>query len=205
MEAFKHSLPRVDSYIRILHALPKAPNVDVYVNGSLIASNMAFGKISDYNRLTPGDYKIQLFTTGTYDKPLITQTIQLAPNASYTISVVSLSNSIYLFKLKDDNIPLTKDPAFLRFINLSYNAPLVSLALPNSDVLFNGAEYLETTGYYQLSSGIYNFQILFTTSKIPSKFIKNITLNSSNFYTIYLLGLFNDKPPLGYLLVTDRI
>ena len=205
MEQFSKSLPRVDTSVRIIHAVPNAPNVDVYVNGSLLTSNLAFGKISKYITLTSGEYEFQLFVTGTYDKPLLSQTIPLIANANYTVSIVTLANNLFLFRLKYDNIPLNKSQAFLRFINLSSNAPLLSLSLPNGIVLFNGAEYLETTGYYQLSSGIYNFEVLLGSSEITTKYIKNITLDGGKLYTIYIIGLFNGKPPLGYLLVDDLI
>ena len=141
MEQFSKSLPRVDTSVRVLHAVPNAPNVDVYLNGSLLTSNLAFGKISKYTIFSPGEYEFQLFPTGTYDKPLLSQTIQLIANANYTVSIVTLSNDLYLFRLKDDNIPATKSQAFLRFINLSSNAPLLGLALPNGVTLFIQAEY----------------------------------------------------------------
>ncbi|MCE9656364.1 DUF4397 domain-containing protein [Clostridium celatum] len=205
MNDFLSSLPRVNSNIRILHAVAKAPNIDLYVNGSLIVSNLAFGKISNYTLLTPGEYEFQIYKAGTYDTPILTQNVDLVPNANYTISIVTLSNNLFLFKLKDDNVPVIKTLAFLRFINLSPNAPLLSLSLPNGTVLFNGAEYLETTGYYQVSSGIYNFEVLLGSSEVTAKYIKNLTLDGNKFYTIYIIGLFNDKPPLGYLFVEDLI
>ena len=87
-------------------------------------------KYTKYTVLSPGEYEFQLFRAGTYDKPLLTQTVQLIANANYTVSIVTLANALYLFRLKDDNVPVTKSQAFLRFINLSSNAPLLSLALP---------------------------------------------------------------------------
>ena len=205
MEQFSKSLPQIEPSVRILHAVPNAPNVDVYLNGSLITSNLAFGKISEYSQLLSGEYEFQLFKAGTYVKPLLSQNIQLIANANYTVSIVTLSNNLYLFRLKDDNVPINKSKSFLRFINLSSNAPLLSLALPNSVTLFNEVEYLESTGYYQLSPGIYNFKVLLGSSQITTKYIKNITLDGGNFYTIYIIGLFNDKPPIGYLFVYDAI
>ena len=205
MEQFSRSLPRIEPSVRILHAVPNAPNVDVYVNGNLIANNLEFGKISEYSTLSPSEYEFQLFPSGTYDKPLLSQNVQLIANANYTVSIVTLANNLYLFRLKDDNVPFTKSQALLRFINLSSNSPLLSLALPTGIALFNEAEYLETTGYYQLSSGIYNFEVLLGSSEISTKYIKNITLNGGKFYTIYIIGLFKDKPPLGYLFVEDAI
>lgn len=153
MEQFSKSLPRIETSVRILHAVPNAPNVDIYLNGSLIASNLAFGKISEYMQISPGEYEFQLYPTGTYDKPLLSQNIQLISNSNYTVSIVTLANNLFLFRLKDDNVPSSKSQSLLRFINLSSNAPLLSLALPNGVTLFNEAEYLETTGYYQLSPG----------------------------------------------------
>ena len=205
MEQFSKSLPPIEPSIRILHAVPTAPNVDVYLNGSLITSNLAFGKISKYSQLSSGEYEFQLFKAGTYVKPLLSQNIQLIANANYTVSIVTLANALYLFRLKDDNVPVTKSQAFLRFINLSSNAPLLSLALPNGVTLFNEAEYLETTSYYQLSPGIYNFEVLFASSDVTAKYIKNITLVGGKFYTIYILGVFNGKPVIGYLLTEDLI
>lgn len=205
MEQFSKSLPRIETSVRILHAVPNAPNVDIYLNGSLIASNLAFGKISEYMQISPGEYEFQLYPTGTYDKPLLSQNIQLISNSNYTAAIVTLANNLFLFRLKDDNVPSSKSQSLLRFINLSSNAPLLSLALPNGVTLFNEAEYLETTGYYQLSPGIYNFEILLGSSQITTKYINNITLDGGKFYTIYIIGLFNDKPPLGYLFVDDAI
>lgn len=203
METIKSSLPNVNSHIRILHAFPKAPNIDVYANGLLIAKDIAFSKSSKYFSLTPNNYEIQIYKSGFYDTPLYSQTISLNGSQSYTICVVPLSDEIYFLILKDGNVPATPTPSFLRFINLSPNSPLLSLSLPNNIILFNSVEYLETTEYYKLSSGIYNFEVTIASDEFISKYIKNVTLDNGNFYTIYVIGLFRDEPKLGYLLLQD--
>lgn len=201
METMKSN---VNSNIRVLHALPKAPNVDFYGNGLLIAKDIAFSKISQYLSLTPGTYKFQIFKTGFYDIPLYTQTLTLRGGDYFTISIVSLGGQTYFFILRDDNSQASKPPSFLRFINLSPNSPLLSLSLPNSNSpLFNAVEYLETTNYCKLSSGIYNFQVNIASDQIITKFIRNITLDNKKLYTIYIIGLFNSDPRLGYLFVQD--
>ena len=137
------------------------------------------------------------------DTPLLSQDINTIHGSNYTISVVTLQDNLYLFRLKDDNVPSTKIYTFLRFINLSPNSPLLILSLPNNIELFNSVEYLETTGYYMLSSGIYNLQVTVASDQSITKYIKNISLYNGNFYTIYIIGLFNDTPQLGYLLTVD--
>lgn len=203
MNILNRNLPILDSNIRILHAVPTAGAVDIYANGNLINPSISFGSISEYKELSPGSYEFQIFKAGTYDNPLLTQDLTIFPNSNYTISVVTLQGNLYLLRLKDDNVPSTKISTFLRFINLSPNAPLLSLSLPNNIELFNSVEYVETTGYYMLSSGIYNLQVTIASTDIISKYIKNISFDNGKFYTIYIIGLFNDKPPLGYLLTID--
>lgn len=195
--------PDVNSSVRMLHAVPNAPNVDVYANGSLIVSNLSFSSISNYLNLSPGTYEVQLYRAGFYDTPLVTQNIQLAPSANYTISIVMLGG-LSLFRLRDASIAVSPDSTYLRFMNLSQTAPLLNLTLPNGNLLFPSVEYLETTGYYTTSPGIYNFVVEFSGATAMSKNIKNLTLDGGKLYTIYMLGIFNSKPPLGYLFVEDE-
>ena len=159
MSLFNRNAPVTDSNIRILHAVPTANPIDIYAIGHLIASNVSFGKLTKYSPLPAGTSKFHRFDEGTYDTPLLSQDITTIHGSNYTISVVTLQDNLYLFRLKDDNVPSTKISTFLRFINLSPNSPLLSLSLPNNIELFNSVEYLETTCYYMLSSGIYNLQV----------------------------------------------
>ena len=89
-------------------------------------------------------------------------------------------------------------------MNLSQTAPLLNLNLPNGIQLFNSVEYLETTGYYTTSPGIYNFTVEASGGTAINKNIKNLTLEGGKLYTIYILGVFEGEPPLGYLFVEDR-
>lgn len=203
MTYIRVNTPDVNSSIRILHAIPNAPNVDVYANGNLIVSNLSFSSISKYLELAPGTYELQLYRSGFYDTPLATSSVQLAPSVNYTVSAVTL-NGIFLFKLRDAAIAVSPDSTYIRFMNLSKTAPLLNLNLPNGTQLFNSVEYLETTGYYTTSPGIYNFVVEISGGTVVNKNIKNLTLEGGKLYTIYVLGVFNGKPQLGSLFVEDE-
>ena len=203
MTYLRVNAPNVNSGFRVLHAVPNAPNVDVYANGSLLVSNLSFSSISTYLSLTPGTYELQIYRSGFYDTPLATQNVQLAPSANYTISVVTLGG-LFLFKLRDAPIAVSPDSSYLRFMNLSQTAPLLNLNLPNGTQLFNSVEYLETTGYYTTSPGIYNFVVEFSGGTAVNKNLKDLTLEGGKLYTIYVIGVFDGKPPLGYLFVEDE-
>lgn len=203
MNLFRATLPDLQCSIRILHALPKTGPIDAYANGEPIAKGLSFGKYSPYLQLDSGSYEIQLYPAGLYDKPILTQTIDLVPRSASTISVVTLDDTISLFILNDSNSGHNIANSFVRFINLSPNSPLLTLALSNASPIFTNVEYVETTGYYPLSPGIYNFRVTLATTESISKFISELRLVNGHFYTIYIIGLFNDTPQLGYLVLSD--
>ena len=200
---FRQNLPDLQSKIRLLHAVPSAPAVDIYFDGMPLAQNLAFSDITCYENISTGSHEIQLFKTGTYDQPLITSDIEILPNTSMTVSIVTLGGGLDTFILNDANEKDSIADTFLRFIHLSPNSPLMSLSLPNNNTLFGNVEYLETTGYYPLSPAIYDFMISFSAIAGLYKYINDETLSNGRFYTIYIIGLLNKRPTLGYLLVED--
>ena len=200
---FRNNLPNLQSKIRFIHAVPSAPNVDIYLSGMLMGRDLAFSDITCYENIAPGNYEVQLYRSGSYDKPLITRNIDILPNSSSTVNVVTLGGGISIFTLNDANVEGNITNCFLRFIHLSPNAPLISLSLSNDAILFGNVEYLETTGYYPLSPAIYDFRVSFSSLSGLYKYINDKKLENGRFYTIYIIGLLNRNPKLGYLLVED--
>ena len=203
MYMFKNSLPRLDGKIRFLHAVPNAPNVDVYANEKLVYSNLPFGKITDYLSIAPGTYNIKIFKAGTTDNNLFSDSVDIVPNSISTAAVTSQNNQIKYFIINDSHIRESNPKlSSVRFINLSANAPLLSLSLPNDNTLFNQASYLETNNYYPMSPGIYDFMVSSSEGNF-SKYISDVNLTKNLFVTIYIIGVYKSSPPLGYVLVKD--
>lgn len=200
---FRQNLPNLNSKIRVLNAIPSAPSLDIYINGELIGSGVVFSDITCYESIPPGDYEIEVYISGTYDNPLFVKSIDILPDTSSTVNIVTLDGNIDILILNDANILGEVTSCFLRFIHLSPNTPLLSLSLPNDITLFGNVEYLETTGYYPLSSAIYNFKLSFSALSGLEKYINQVRLDNGKFYTIYIIGLLNKEIPIGYLLVED--
>lgn len=200
---FRENLPNLQSKIRFLHGAPSSQAVDVYLNGIIMGKDLSFSEITCYENISPGSHEIQLYKAGTYDKPLKTSKIDILPNTASTVNIITLGGELDIFTLNDASSKDKLTSCFLRFIHLSPNAPLMSLSLPNDITLFGNVEYLETTGYYPLSPGIYDFKISFPSLSALYKFISNKKLENGKFYTIFIIGLLNNQPALGYLLVED--
>lgn len=202
---FRESLPDLKSSIRFLHAGAGADAIDIYSNGSPIATSLSFGKITPFQNVTPGRYDIQIFKAGTYDTPLFTDKLEIIPNAILTLGVVLLESTLTLSVLKDITPSKIPTLSFLRFINYSPDSPLLTLSLPNGDILFNGAEYLETTGFYPLSAGLYNFLMTASSDANFRKFINNVNLKENTSHTIFIIGLNEGEPKIGYLITNDTV
>ena len=63
--------------------------------------------------------------------------------------------------------------------------------------------YLETTGYYPLSPGIYNFTLSLSGATSISRTLSNVSLIPGEFETLYVVGVLNGEPEVGYILTRD--
>jgi hypothetical protein len=53
-----------NAFVRVVHASPDAPAVDVYVDGNKALSNVPFFTASDYLPLPAGEHRFQVTPTG---------------------------------------------------------------------------------------------------------------------------------------------
>ena len=71
--------------VRVVHASPDAPAVDIWVDGSIAFSNAPFKGITDYASLAAGTYNVQVSPTGATEPIVIDYrdyTVLLPPPAS---------------------------------------------------------------------------------------------------------------------------
>lgn len=199
------SLPKLTCQLRILHAAAGAPSVDIYANGKMIIDNLSFSDISKYITVEPDNYKIEVYESGKKDNPISSEDIVLLPQTYSTTSLILDEGSLVSFTLIDGKSTNNPRASNLRFINLSTDSNLISLKMPNGKTLFNDVEYLETTNYYELNADNYDFilSIKESSNYSTNKIINNLQLNSDKFYTLYIIGLVDGNPQLGYLLTID--
>lgn len=190
-------------YARFFHAAPNAPAVDIYANDILVAKNLSFAHITDYKELSTGEYTISIFKTGDKSKILSTSKISILNNSILTVSAIILESNIETLILKDTMASTNKKLAFIRFINFSPDSGLLTLSLPNGTTLFNGVEYLETTGYYSLSAGVYDFLVESSSSPANQKYIRQLKLDENTYHTIFIIGLVDTNPRIGSFITKD--
>lgn len=187
------------SLVRVFHAAPQAPNVDVYVNDQMVFSNLAFGDFTRYVYLDEGEYNVSVYLAGQKDRPVINQMVDVPSQQIFTIAATGNLDNLGLLVIPDK---VSKSPSqnysSVRVIHLSPNAPGVDI-LVDGDTLFEDISFGEGTDYVGLNPGTYNVNVVLNTDKsvvLPLK----VTLNPDKIYTIYIIG---NPPTLQAVQVVD--
>lgn len=191
------------SYIRILHAVPNAPNVDIYANDMMIAKNLPYEKFTEYLEVPSGPYDIKVFPTGETNNYVLDADLTIPPNTISTIAAIGLLPDIDLYPILDPIQEIVPGKACVRFAHLSPNAPAVDITLPNGTIIFDNVEYREVTDYECISPGRIAIQARVAGTDQVVLNVPRIRLQPNRFYTIYAVGLVGETPPLQVLIPLD--
>lgn len=188
------------SYLRILHASPGMPAVDIYAGSVLLAENLGYRSHTDYLPLLPGEYVIRIFPTGRSTTPALTSRVSIPANTTMTAAFEERLPNLTLFFFPE---PVPTRQALIRFTHLSPNAPRVDVTLSDGTVLFHHIGYGEQSLYTPMERGIYTFQVRATDTQTVILSASDIDLRKQNYYTLFATGLVGGVPPLQALLLQD--
>ena len=146
--------------VRVLHASPDAPAVDIYLDGAEVLSDVPFGVISDYLAIPAGDHQVQVVAAGTMpaDGTVIDATLGFAADTMTTVAATNALASIEAQVIADDPMP-TAEGALVRIVHLSADAPAVDIAPDGAEALISGLAYPDNTGYVALPAGAYDLEV----------------------------------------------
>lgn len=202
MEYLETRMPEL-SYLRIFHASPDAPAVDVYINRRLAAKNLKYKSFTPYLGLIPGNYFVQIFAAGTTANPVITSSINIPEKSIYTAAAINELPNIQLYIIADPPVSPLANMTRVRFVHLSPNAPAVDFTLSNGTEIFSDVSYKEITNYKSFMQGRYTFQLRIAGSDTVVLNVPNVVLRPARNLTAYAVGLAGLNPPLQMLIVMD--
>jgi hypothetical protein len=195
-----------DALVRVVHASPDAPAVDVYVDGTLALENLAFGSASDYVPLPAGEHQVQVAATGTEAaQAVIDAMVTLEAGKAYEVAAVGNVASIEPLVLEVDLSPLAEGKARVRAVHASPDAPAVDVAVTGGPVLFTNATFPAGTDYAEVDAATYDLEIRPTGTTDVALAVPGVAVEAGKIYDIFAIGLVGDGTLAALPLVADAM
>jgi hypothetical protein len=180
------------TFVRLLHAVPDAPAVDIFVDGDRVAAGVVFGDLSAFLPIDPGTYDVAVNVAGT-DTSVISDTVTLEDGKRYTLAVIGrLADgpegvSIALFEERRRS--LTAGSSSLQVVNL---APDVA----SFDLVRNGAPLISALGFgaagnTELPAGVHSVSMRMDNG---TELGGTVTTTAEASATLFVVGLNGAAP-----------
>lgn len=190
------------SNIRILHASPDAPAVDVLANDISLAQNLSYRDFTEYLQVAPGTYNFQVYPAGNRTNPIVTTDVNILPETIATVAVVGRLSDLALQLIPEPKEALPPGQLALRFAHLSPFTTNVDVIIDGAR-LFSNVGYREVTDYLAVNPGTYTLLLHPASSDEVILTVPNQQLSAGKFFTAYLVGLVGGTPGLQLLLPLD--
>lgn len=209
-----------DPTIRVVHASPDAPAIDILVDGQPIAQSLAFGTATEYAALAPGDHQIQAVPTAG-GAPLIDETITVGGWAAYILAAVGPLADLQLQFHEVDVAETAPGQARVRLLNAVPDAPAIGLGVAGSDDLLadavvfgavsgdqsqeqmaDGAGLGAVSGYQNVTPGTYDLEVHASDTGETLLQAPQVRLDAGQVYDVIALGQVADGTVQVLPLVT---
>ncbi len=179
--------------LRVLHASPDAPPVDVVLNGVRVFGNLPFGQASIVLTVPVGENQIQIIPSGgsLEDSPVVLEAT--LPFEGGTQTTVIASNSLENIEatVVADDLKTKAKRAQVRVGHLSADAPNVDVAPDGSkakDALLKDVAYGTVSDYLTVKGGEYDLDVREPGTKTVIADLPVLQLENGTNYSAYAIG-----------------
>jgi hypothetical protein len=175
--------------VRVVHASPDAPAVDVIVNGQRALTNVPFFTASPYLDLPAGSYDIQVVPTGATEPVVIdARGVTIEGGKAYTIAATGLLADIEATVYADNLAAPAAGKAHVRVIHASPDAPAVDIRVKGGPALLSNLAFPNASDYTPVDAGTYDLEVTpagDTTVVLP---INGVALEAGRIYDVFAVG-----------------
>lgn len=197
--------------LRIINASPDAPPLDVYVNGELVSRRVAYGAVTGYNMVKPGDARIQMvraFRSLDRAPAIIDTTVKLDREKAYTVAASGMMAQIKPVLFNDDFDGPGKGKARLRLVHLSPGTPAVDVTgepagSSQSNQLVKNLANGKASPYVNVDAGEWNFNIQATGTTTSLLQLEERPVPEGQTVSVFLIGVTSGRPKLETISAID--
>jgi hypothetical protein len=190
--------------VRVVHASPDAPAVDIWVNDNVAFSNAPFKGITQYAPLDTGTYNVKVTPTGATEPVVIEADLTLEAK-DYTVVAVGMLANIEPLVLVDNNSTPAEGKAHVRFVHASPDAPAVDIAVKGGPVLFSNIAFKGIGDYLPVDAGTYDLEVRLAGTDTVALEVPGVSLTAQTVYTVFAMGLASGEPALTAVPSADNV
>jgi uncharacterized protein DUF4397 len=202
--------PASEARVRVVHASPDAPNVDVVVDGATVLSNVPFGAASDYLPVDAGNRQLQVRPAGS-STAVIDANQDLEDGSDYTVIASGLVANISALALRDDNAVPAAGQIRLRVVHGAPSAPAVDVYVtaPGADLnaatpTLSSVPFGAASNYLEVPAGNYQVRVTVAGTRTVAIDTGALSLAAGAVRTAIALDAPGGGPPFSVLLLADR-
>jgi hypothetical protein len=197
--------------VRVLHASPDAPSVDVLVDGQVVLSDVPFKAFSPYLTVNAGARNVKVRATSNPSLVVIDVTPTLTANTDYTVIARNLVASIEPWLLVDDNAPPASGQIKLRLVHGAPSAPTVDIfvtapgaSLASATPTLTDVPYAAASNYLAVPAGTYQVRVCPANTTTVAIDSGALTLTAGQIRTAVAVDNTGGGAPFGAVVLPDR-
>ena len=201
--------PTGQARVRVVHASPDAPAVDVLVDDAVALSNVSYLATSNYLELADGGHNVNVNAAGT-STTVIDADVDLADGTDYTLIASGLLDAIAPIVLTDDNSTPPAGTARVRAIHGAPSAPAVDVYVtaPEADLettspVLSSVAFGDVADYLEVPAGDYQVRVTPAGSKTVVIDSGALTLASGQVRTAIAVDAAGGGAPFDLLVLQD--
>jgi LPXTG-motif cell wall-anchored protein len=197
------ALAQGNANVRVVHASPDAPAVDVWLDGNKALSNVPFFTASNYLDIPAGSHDIKVTPTGDANTAVIdAKGVVVEAGKAYTIAAVGTIANIQPAVLADNLAAPAPGKAHVRVIHTSPDAPAVDVKVKGGSTLVSNLAFPKDSGYLPVDAGTYDLVVTPAGSDTVVLDLAGTKLEAGKIYDFFAVGLLNGEPKLRVEMTT---
>lgn len=198
-----------EARVRVFHASPDAPSVDVLVNGGRILENVPYSAASEFLPVDPGAARIQVNVAGT-DTTAIDATLELAEDTDYLVVAADKVAKIAPLVFTADRKTPESGTARVRVLHSAASAPAVDVyvtapgqGLGSSNPVLANVPFKAISDYLSVPEGSYDVTVTVAGTKTVAIQAKSLAIPEGLVATVAALDAQGGGAPFSLKILDE--
>ncbi|MBJ7597517.1 MAG: hypothetical protein DLM67_12065 [Candidatus Nephthysia bennettiae] len=183
-----------NAHLRLVYLSSDSPNVDFYVDGTRVWSNVGYRTISNYSDVSAGSHSYQVRKAGAAPDSTPIGQVQQVLNADGYYSMLAAGKVDELkTAVITDAAPPNPPPDYCqaRFLEASPDVPAVDVVVMQPNIIYPNISFMNASEYIRMPAGIYDIELRKTQPDHKGTVIftvKNFNADGGHIHTLSAAG-----------------